>query len=290
MEQLEPDRISDAGLQPGEFLAIHIGESYSRKSIKNDQIRTKNSEFWFFQVADRVKLRYQPFELRDDQGNAVGQIADDSGVNYQRLFNANGEDILQIDDDAWRVYHFSLGVQQDGVRIYPRIPDNQNGGGFEWLSGNEPDPTQGPPYGYISSNNSDVDDPTIELETVAWQGGTRSVHQYGFYNNSGGGVTPTLSIVGWAYDLRPVNAQADMLNLLADIEKVDRTTENAIRLVDFSPSTLRTFSFNVPEAWRDTENNLQVAEANLPGNIRSAIAEARSGPEDEQAVDVEEIR
>jgi len=284
MEQEEPDTISDAGLEPGEFLAIHIGGSFNNSRINDDTIRTKTSEFWFFQVADRASLRYQPFELRDEQGSTVGSIGTTSGVQYQRFFDSNGDDILRNEDNSWRVYHFSVGVEESNIRIYPRVPDNQNGGAWGWLGGSDPDPTAGDLYGYIPSDEIDADDPPIELESVAWRNDTRSVHQYGFYNaDTANAQTPTLTVQGHAYELRPVYDEDDMLHLLADLERPSGKQQNAIRRIDFSRAALRTFSYDVPDAWRDTENNLQVSKANLPLEIEGAVQQ----PPEEGAEGVE---
>jgi hypothetical protein len=287
MEKEEPDTISDAGLEPGEYLVIHVGGSFSNKQISDDRIRTKDSEYWFFQVTDRVNLNYSPYTLKGDSGNEVGPIDPETGVNYQRLYSGDGKDILRVEDSGWRVYHFGLGVQQDDIRIYPRVPDNQNGGGFDWLSGSEPSPQEGSPYGYFPARQTGYDDPAIELESISWETSSRSPIQYGFYNeNPDEPVDPIVSIRGWGYELRPVEQEDEMLNILADTFRFKSNRENAVRQVEFSKQALRSYSFDVPEPWKNAENNLTVSKTNLPGAISAQLAQGADGNVAEQANDV----
>lgn len=272
MEQEEPDTISDAGLEVGEYLVLQIAGSFSNKTITGDRIRTKDTEYWFFQVADRVNLNYSPYTLRSDNGNSVGPIDPETGVNYQRLYDSDGQDILRVNDSHWRIYHFSLGIQQNQVRVYPRIPDNQNGGGFDWLSGSQASPQDGEPFGYIPASDTDYNDPTIELEAVSWETSSRSPVQYGFYNeNPNEPVDPIISIKGFAYELRPVEQEDEMLSLLADSFKFRGQRNSAVRTVEFSKQALRSYSYDVPDGWLDAQNNLTVSKTNLPYAIDAQL-------------------
>lgn len=287
MEKDQPDTISDAGLEPGDFLVIQIGDNFTNETVSQDSIRTKTTEYWFFQVADRVNLNYHPLTLRDDSGAKVGPIGPESGVNYQRIFDEGGDDILRINDFSWRLYHFSLGVQQDNLRVYPRIPDNQNGGGFDWLSGGSPNPQNGDKSGYWPSRQIDFDDPPIELESIAWRAGDRSPIQYGFYNtDTSEPVDPILSVRGWGYELRPVYEDDDMLELLADTFKPVYKRDNAVRQLEFSKQALRTYGFDVPAEWKSAENTITVSKSNTPSEIRKQLARSRGEAQDR----VKEIR
>lgn len=275
MRHHEPEVISEAGMASEEFFVVHIGDAFQNKTVSNDTIRTKNSELWFFQVADRSELLYAPYQLLDDSGTEVGELASETGTNYQRLFDSSGDDILRIEDYNWRVYHYSLGVQQDEIRIYPRIPDNQNGGAWDWLTGSEPDPTNGDPYGYIPGIRTDYYDPHISLEGVSWETSSRSPIQYGFYNESTTkDIEPILSIRGHAYELRPVEQREEKLAILAEMSKPYSKRELAIRSVEYSGTSLRAFAFDPPNAWQDAQNNLQVSRVNMPGAIETSIKEA----------------
>lgn len=271
MDHLEEGKIRDVLLEPGEFLVLHIGESNSNKTISGDSIRTKDSEFWFFQVADRANIKQSPVKFYDDSGTARGPLSPNSGLGYGRLYDSSGSDLLRNDEDSWRVYHFSLGVMQDGVRVYPRVPENQNGGGFSYLTGSEPDPTEPSSVGYVESEVTDYEEPATELEGLAWRNGTRSAHQYGVYNTNEYSVDPLLSITGAAYELRPVVEAENLFSLLADISRPQSERDNKLRLVDFSKSALRTFSYSVPDSWKDAQNTLSVSEVNLPREIEKVI-------------------
>jgi len=275
MRQHEPEVISEAGMASEEYFVVHIGDAFSNKTVSDDTIRTKNSELWFFQIADRSELLYAPYQLLDDSGTAIGELDSESGTNYQRLFDSSGDDILRIEDFNWRVYHYSLGVQQDEIRVYPRIPDNQNGGAWDWLTGSEPDPTNGDPYGYIPGIRSDYYDPHISLEAVSWETSSRSPIQYGFYNESTTkAIEPILSIRGHAYELRPVEQREEKLAILAELGKPPGKRNIAVRSVEYSGTSLRAFAFDPPNSWQDAQNNLQVSRVNLPDAIKTSIKEA----------------
>lgn len=281
MANLEPsETINDVLLRPGQFLALHIGDSKSNKTVSNDTIRTKDSEFWFFQVADAVTLRRAPIKLNDEDGNSRGPIEAESAVEYGQLYDSQGEDVLRNDEEEWRVYHFSVGVKQDDVRVYPRVPENQNGGGFAYLSGSQPNPTTPDPFGFVPSEEASYEDPTTELEALAWEHGTRSEHQYGFYNDNSYAVDPIVSVVGASYELRPVVEQDALLRLLADIGRPPTDQQNRVHTVDFSKQALRTFSYTVPDEWKDTQNTLSVSEANLPQEIEEVLEEGDADVEE----------
>jgi hypothetical protein len=278
-------------LEPGQFLAIHIGGSESSKTVSGDSIRTKDSEFWFFQIADVASIIQKPIRLYNEAGDPQGPLAADSGINYNQLFDNQGDDALRNDEDDWTVYHFSVGVHQQGIRIYPRVPESQNGGGFTYLSGNEPDPTAPSPYGYVPADQTHVYNPGVELESLAWRSGQRSSHQYGFFNDNEVAIDPVLSVVGAAYNLRPVEGRRQMLNLLADVGRPKSQQENRIHTINFSRSALRSFSYKLPEEWKDSQNTLTVQEANIPEDIERAIMPDRQPPEEAQeAIDKVEDR
>lgn len=278
-----PDTINDARLEPGQFLALHIGSGRSNKTVSNDTIRTKDSEFWFFQVADTTDLIEKPIRLYDQAGNPQGPIGANSGSDYSQLFDMNGDDTLRNDERDWTVYHFSVAVQQDNVRIYPRVPENQNGGGFTYLTGDEADPTSPDPFGYIDSTRTDIRNPSTELEALAWRNGQRSVHQYGFFNDNSVQVDPIVSVVGKAYDLRPVTERDAMLNLLADLGKPTDHADNHVHTINFSKSTLRAFSYDVPAGWKDAQNNLEVSRANLPEEIEETLNRSKEASNSSQS-------
>lgn len=282
-QNTQPETISEARANPEEYLVVHVGDSYSNKTISNDTLRTKNSELWFFQVSDAAELLYAPYKLRGSDGSLVGDISSGSGSNYQRLYDSDGEDILRVEDRNWRVYHYALGVQQDDIRIYPRIPDNQNGGAWEWLTASQPDPTNGDPYGYIPGERSDYYDPSVSLEGISWETASVTPIEYGFYNEGNTAIEPILSVRGHGYELRPVEQKVEMLRILSELSKPVYNRQVSVTMIDYSRNALRPFTFDPPEAWKDAGNNLQVSRVNLPENLDKAIEGLKD--KGEEAVD-----
>lgn len=273
------DTISDATLESEQFLVVHVGDSFTSKGTNGDRVRTKDSELWFFQVGQAVELNREDIKLHDTNGNTVGPISANSGVDYQRLHDDNGDDLLRNDDNQFRAYHVSLGVRQPEVRVYPRIPENENGGGWTYLSGSEPDPTQGDNFGFVSGYETDFEDPSTKLETMVWYEGVQTEHQWGFFNTDPQrDVDPILSLRGRGYELRPVTEEDAMLNLLADVGRFEENRDNAVKLVEYSNSALDSFTFEIPEDWKSVENTLSISEANLPEEIEEFIDESGGNP------------
>jgi hypothetical protein len=278
-----PQTIKQALLDSEQYLAVHIGDSGSTKPAAGGNIRTKDSEIWFFQVADVAELFYYPLRLFDENGNAQGPLSSGGTQDYSRLYDSNGDDILRNDDDDWTVYHFSVGVRQDDVRIYPRVPENQNGGGFTWLTGDEPDPTTPSSFGYLQGNQTSVENPNTSLEGLAWRVSSRSEHQYGFVNDAEVQVDPLVSVVGAAYQLRPVSEEDQMLNLLADMGRPIDEQDTRIHTIEYSRNNLRTLSDSVPEEWKDAQNSLKIEQANLPEDIEDVVDGEEAGQSQQSA-------
>lgn len=284
-EKQEADTISDATLDSEEYLVVHIGDSFTSKGTNGDRVRTKDSELWFFQVGQAVELNRDDLKLLDSSGSAVGPISANSGVDYQRLHDDNGDEILRNEDNQFRVYHISIGVRQPEVRIYPRIPENENGGGWTYLSSNEPDPTSADNFGFVNGYDTDYNDPSTQLETIVWHEGVQTETQWGFFNTDPQrAVDPIISIRGKAYELRPVNEEDAMLNLLADVSKPEDQRDSKVKLVEYSNSSADSFTFEVPEDWKRLENTLTIKQANLPEEIEQ-LAERDGDVEEEEEED-----
>jgi len=262
MTHEDTETITESTADVGEYIALHIGGNESSKTASGDTIRTKDSEYWFFEVADTTELTREPTLLYDNSGSPRGPVGANSGQAYTRLYDQNGEDILRNDDDDWQVYHFALGIKQEKVRVYPRVPENQTGGGFEYLSGTEPDPEAPSPLGYYRSENLGFEDPSSDLEFFAWREGVLSEHQFGFYNDNNVAVDPLVKLRGRAYSLRPITDEGSILNLMADVGRPYDQQDNEVNVVNWSPVTLRTFSYEVPEEWKDAQNNISIERGN----------------------------
>lgn len=266
------ETIEDVDVGSEEFIVLHFAAQSSDINVSGDKIRAQQSKLYFFQVADVADLTYKPLRLRDTDGALQGPIGPESGLDYNQLFDENGNDILRNTDSAWRMYHFSIGVRQPDIRIYPRIPDSNEGGGFDWLTGSQPDPEAGDDIGHISSDETDFHTPTAKLESFAYNMDALTQIQYGFYNeNPVIRRDPILSIKGKAYDTRPVYDEDDMLEILAQLGKPESERSVSVKVVNFTPTSLDTYSFNVPSEWNNAENNLTVSDVNLPRDIEEAL-------------------
>jgi len=261
--------INDKKLKPEDFLVLHFSPSKESQTVSGDSIRTKVSELYFFQVVDTSEITYRPLRLRDSKGEEVGVIEPGEGVDYNQLFDHNGKDILRNTNDPWRVYHYSIGVKQSGIRVYPRIPDANYGGGFSWLSGSEPDPRRGDDVGYVMSGETDYNNPSTKLESFINKQDDLTQTQFGFHVEEGEvPKRPIVSIVGHGYELRPVHNKSQMLELLADISKDD--PQHRVRLVDYTNNSLRTHNISVPDEWLSAENTLTISDSNTSSGILEA--------------------
>jgi len=278
--------IKEQKLEEEEFLVLHFSPSSSSRTVSGDTIRSKDSVFYFFQVVDTAELVYKPIVPRDESGLELDAIGPDSGTDYDQLRDENGDDILRNTDDDFRVYHYSVGVRQPDIRVYPRIPDSNEGGAFSWLSGSEPDPAEGDSVGYVNSEETDFDEPSTQLEHFSYKQDALTSIQYGFYNESGSiARKPVVSVVGYGYELRPVYQEEDMLQILAQLGKDPSERELAVTQVDFTPTSLRTFTYNTPSDWNSAENNLEVSEANLPTTIERELGIGQGSGNVEDTVD-----
>jgi len=191
--------------------------------------------------------------LRDDTGATV-RIDPEDGVDYQHLYDSDGNDILRIPEaskNRFLVYHYSLAVQQNRIRLYPLIPETQTAGGFTYLGTLEPDPTAGDAQGYLLGEEMDFMNPPRELEAISFMTGETSVLQYGFYNeHPDRRIIPRMHVKGRAYLLKPVVEE----NLKKKIvyEKIPRTMISAGPIKD-------SFEPGVPDAWDPAEIDIEEA-------------------------------
>lgn len=229
--------------------------------------QNQTSTCWVFQVIPGGwdELIYRPLDLRDQDGN-IQSIEPETGVEFQKLYDDQGEDVLRIrdrGDNEWYLYHFSIAVQQPDLRVYPRIPDTQSGGGWEYLTADEPDPTEGDPYGYVPGRQMNYDDPPRALETVAFQNGHESNIEYGFYNESPeNDMVPRLHVRGRSYIVKPYTSEENKRKVISGREP--RT------MVKFG--TIRdSFEPNTPNEWDVAEIEIEQA------SLRSQLAQGNVG-------------
>jgi len=255
-----------------DYFVLHISPGTRTVNYDNDTFRLKQSELYFFQVADVSNIVYKPLRFRDSGGNPRGPVASGSHLDYNQLYRDNGEDVLANDENAWRVYQFSVGMKQPYGRLYPRLPEGQNGGAWTYLRANDPNPdsTQGEEKaGYIEAEDTDYDNPSAQLEAVMWEEGERTPFQLGYLNDSPYQIDPILSVVGQAYDLRPVVEDTEKSELLSEIMRSPSNRDVDVLTLKFTRNVLRSYSFEVPGEWNDSDNSITVSRANLPSSIET---------------------
>jgi len=198
-------------------------------------------------------LRWRPLDLRDSDGATI-RIASEDGVDYQPLYDSDGNDILRIPEaskNRFLVYHFSLAVQQSRIRVYPLVPETQTAGGFTYLSATEPDPTAGDEQAYLLGEEMDFANPPRELEAISFMAGDTSVIQYGFYNeHPDRRIIPRMHVKGRSYLLEPV-IKEDLKKKIA-YGKIPRTIISAGPIKD-------SFEPGVPDAWDEAEIDIEEA-------------------------------
>jgi len=203
----------------------------------------------FFQVQGFERLTYRDLSLYDSQGNPRGPLIPESGVGFSRLYNSAGEDIARVETDSnvWQMSHFGLSVLEDDVRVYPRVPETETQPGFTWAVGDEPNPTEGDDFGFVSGGEMDYDNPPKALQTVTFKSGDTSKLQYGFYNeNSERRVDPTLTLQGRTYRTVPVISEKIQEELL----KRATNDDEGVKILTWGPVT-DSFSINLPSKWDD---------------------------------------
>lgn len=194
-----------------EFLVVEVWEGETKQEAPDgDKLVFRKGTAYVFQVQNISKyLKYEPYLIHDANGASIGPLTADAtlkGIDYTRLYDADGDDILRIVDDPWILYHYSLSVRQPEIRIYPQIPPSALGGGWEYLVTSEPYPQAGSDYGYVAGKEmDDYFDPPASLESLAWKSGVNSYNRYGFYNESEEkDIYPILNVMGRGYAVHPI--------------------------------------------------------------------------------------
>lgn len=273
MVQANPSTITEAELTPGEYLVLSITKQSSRKKVDGNQIDTPVTEYRFFQVASAGDLHYEPLTLHDSGGNLLGTVSDASGVDFQRLRDSNGDDILRVPDTDFNVYHYSLGIDVSGLsagdlRVYPNVQEDRNGV-FDYFQ-NQPDPTTDEPVGWIDATETELNNPSIKFEQVSFKTGQLSPVQYGFFNDSGAGIdfdTLDFSVQGKSYALQPVIEKQEKLKLLAESAKPFDERDRTLRTVSLHPFNISSFPLSLPDEWQDSGNDLEVSTSFDPDSL-----------------------
>ncbi len=231
----------------------------------SEYITIRRGKAYVFQVQGVERhLKYEPYLLRNSDGSLKGGIAAQTGLEFDRLWDENGEDILRVKDDAWLLYHFSIAVQQPEIRIYPQIPPDVDMGGWEYLVSHQPMPSAGSNYGYVSGREiHNYYDPPATLETIGWRGkereSNRSYNRYGFFNESlDKAIDPIINIFGRGYLVHPVLDDSTKRKIVAGPPAGPART-----LVSLGPIG-SPFSLPVPTDWDISHCYVEIEGATLP--------------------------
>lgn len=262
--------IKERLLRERDYLVIETLESSHNIEVAETgrAITVRDGKAYVFQVQGVCRaLKYEPYLIRTQDGALNGAITAGAGLAYQRLWDANGEDILRIKDDAWTIYHFSIAVQQPEIRIYPQIPPAELMGGWEYLVSNQPQPTAGSDYGYVAGREiEDYYDPPATLETLGWRGkelaSNRSYNTYGFWNEAATkDIDPILNIFGRGYLVHPVMDEEAKRKIVAGPPAGPART-----LVYIGP--IRSpYSMPVPTDWNNANCWIPIQRATLPQQL-----------------------
>lgn len=221
------------------------------RQVEFEDTRTRLAEFTlaFFEVQGYNRVNYRGLDLRDSNGNTISPLSAESGRDFDRLYDASGDDIFRVEtnENVFQITHASISVLQDSVRVYNRIPETETQPGWTWSVGDQPDPTAGVDFGFTAGVEMDYEDPPASLQAVAFESGDQSTIQYGFFNNSPHrGVVPRMNVEGRTYRTVPITDTEEQQEAMQTA--LDDTS--AAQILTFGPVT-DNFTINLPAEWED---------------------------------------
>jgi hypothetical protein len=238
-------------LEESQNLVLAYFTNETRKRYNGESVRIAEFELVFLEVQAYTRVSYRGLVPRDSSGNQLGPLDPQSGTGFTRLSDQDGNDVLRVEtsDSPWLVTHTSLGVLQDSIRVYPRIPETETHPGFSWANPSEPSSEDGSPYGYVSGKEMEYYNPPSALQSVSFQSGDRSLTQFGFYNeHSSRRYNPILNVQGRTYRVVPIS----------DPDVQESVLDNAIgggqgsRLLNYGP-VASNYTISFPEEWEDAD-------------------------------------
>jgi len=265
-------RISEVLLNGGDNLVILFPqENTAEVDIgKQGKIGVPLARAFFFKisVASRLVRIYDLFNA----------LASETGVTYNYLGDTghgSGNDILRLSEDDWWAYHFGYAPLQDRLRIYRRIGNQPNETGWEYVTPDRPDPTQGDPYGFIRGVEvEDYYDPPVETETLSFRNDKDGeLWQFGLYNEHPElTIDPSMLIVGKAYRLLPIVKTSEMLKVLLG--------ERPRRMITIDGVRAYREEAYIPREWKYAGNEMYVTwdkhtGVPVPAGLAKPIVEGR---------------
>jgi len=187
-------------------------------------------DIYFFLVARR-------FPLHRTYDSELSEISAGDTVSFDFLGTdglGSGDDILRVwEQRPWRMYHYAIGIRPGEIWLYKQQPPGVEQMGFAY----ETPVKVGNKHDYIPGHLSDYDNPTTATESVVYY---KMTAHYGFKNNAGRPIRPSLRILGAGYDCVQITAESLINKLLA-------------KEIPFRPLTvggLSFFTYVVPNEWQ----------------------------------------
>jgi len=277
MSIYDPEGFKENIADGGDFLVITFTKSKSQYPgiSGSSPVRVKSREHWFFKVEASRRITYRPYNAgqsvaafkQQSEDSPIPYIDPAEGVGPVPLIDQTGEEVLRNDDDEWFVYHVGVSPIQGSIRVYPRTPDSQPGGVFQYLGSNRPNGLAGDPIGYVSGDDhpSFYDPQTGISSTLVWDQGINTNIKYQFYNeHQTKRAIPLLNIFGAGYTLSPVIDDDVQRNIL---DAADTGHDNVTH-IEWGPIR-ETFSYDVPSEWDTTANYIEEVEPNIPEEFQS---------------------
>lgn len=241
------ETIQDRLLSEWQNLVLLFPKDRTDEEVAGTPLNHRTFKAYVFRVSMWNTLRRTDID--------IGTLDPSSGVGYDTLEDASNDDYLRNEDQPWTMYHYSIGMKEDNVRIYPRAPSGQNGGGFTYLDAGEPSPLDGDEFGYIPGSRTDYHTPPTELENVAYATGSNVDIEYGFYNEASYVVDPTVSIVGRTYVTLPVTQEREKRRIVSG--EIPRT------MVSWGHAVRSLYSPSVPSIWSKSGNDIDIESGHI---------------------------
>lgn len=150
--------------------------------------------FIFYQVRAFEETHYQPH-------TQFGDIdADSSYSNYQRLDDADGDDILFVPkEDVFKIKHAAIGHKPSFIRRFTNYPEDEV---RLRSTPNLGPPTTGDKFGYIDGYDSPYEQPTDAEELFI---PSNNHLNFNFYNPDEDQHAPTIQVMMRTYKVDPLN-------------------------------------------------------------------------------------
>ncbi len=216
---------------------------------------------FFFKTLASIELNRIYREIMTAE--TADYLATETGIDWGYLGSTgigSGDDILRIENDPWWMYHFGYSPLQWSLRVYKRLDVGDPITGWEYSLSDEPDPTAGDDYGYVSGREClDYWDPPITTETVAFRSKDNGrMWDWGFYNESDERqINPILHIVGAAYKIIPIVKTTIQDKLITG--EIPRRLITVDGLKNFTEETI------IPKEWKAVGNEQEVTFDQITG-------------------------